>query len=65
MAKVVTRWENSVNKFNALGVNISLIRIGLVLSSNGGVLSKLITPVKYNLASVLGSGKSNAIMDSH
>lgn len=56
LAKVVTEWENSVNKFVVLGVKVSLIRIGLVLSSEGGVLSKLITPVKYNLGSVLGSG---------
>lgn len=56
LAKVVTEWENSVNKFVVLGVKVSLIRIGLVLSSEGGVLSKLITPVKYNLGSVLGTG---------
>ena len=56
LANVVTEWENSASKFDALGVKVSLIRIGLVLSANGGVLTKLITPVKYNLGSVLGSG---------
>ena len=56
LANVVTEWENSASKFDALGVKVSLIRIGLVLSANGGVLAKLITPVKYNLGSVLGSG---------
>lgn len=56
LANVVTEWENSASKFDALGVKVSLIRIGLVLSANGGVLAKLITPVKYNLGSVLGNG---------
>jgi uncharacterized protein (TIGR01777 family) len=56
LAKVVTEWENSANKFKRLGVKVSLIRIGLVLSANGGVLTKLITPVKYNLGNELGSG---------
>ena len=56
LANVVTEWENSASKFDALGVKVSLIRIGLVLSANGGVLAKLITPVKYNLGSVLGTG---------
>ena len=56
LANVVTEWENSANKFATLGVKVSIIRIGLVLSVNGGVLAKLITPVKYNLGSVLGTG---------
>lgn len=56
LANVVNEWEGSANKFATLGVKVSLIRIGLVLSANGGVLTKLITPVKYNLGSVLGSG---------
>lgn len=56
LANIVTEWENSASKFDALGVKVSLIRIGLVLSANGGVLAKLITPVKYNLGSVLGNG---------
>jgi uncharacterized protein (TIGR01777 family) len=56
LAKVVTEWENSANKFKRLGVKVSLIRIGLVLSANGGVLTKLITPVKFNLGNELGSG---------
>ena len=56
LANVVTEWENSASKFDAFGVKVSLIRIGLVLSANGGVLAKLITPVKYNLGSVLGTG---------
>lgn len=57
LAQVVSQWEASANKFKSLDVKVSCIRIGLVMSNKGGVLPKLIGPVKFNLGSTLGTGK--------
>ncbi len=51
LGKVCIEWENSALQFEALGANISIIRTGIVLSNNGGALSKMKTPIISPLAS--------------
>lgn len=50
-------WEDSVDKFDKIGVRTVKIRTGIVLAKNGGALPKMIMPFKYGFGSVLGSGK--------
>lgn len=57
LGDVVVKWEGENAKFETLGVSVSLIRIGLVLSRTSGALPELIKPIKYRVGSVLGSGK--------
>ena len=57
LADTCIKWENSANKANSMGVSTSTIRIGLVLSENGGALKELVKPIKYGLGAALGSGK--------
>ncbi|MGE0562345.1 MAG: TIGR01777 family oxidoreductase [Flavobacteriales bacterium] len=49
-------WEDSVDKFNEIGVRTVKLRTGIVLSKNGGALPKMMVPFKYGFGSALGSG---------
>lgn len=57
LAEVVRKWEQANLRFNRLDINVSLLRIGLVLSNEGGALPHIVKPMKMYLGSVLGSGK--------
>ncbi len=57
LSKVCIAWEDSVNRFADIANFVSKVRIGLVLTPEGGALSKLIPPVKYYVGSPLGSGR--------
>lgn len=57
LADTCVQWETNIKKAQAVGVPTSMIRIGLVLSKNGGALKELANPVKFGLGAALGSGK--------
>jgi len=57
VGEVVVKWEEAVDNFSDLGIDIAKIRIGLVLAKDGGILQKLKEPVNFNVGSPLGSGK--------
>lgn len=57
LGKVCKLWEESYDPFKKLGINTSIIRIGVVLARTGGIYSKLLGPIKRNLGVILGSGK--------
>ena len=50
-------WEDSALQFEKLGIRVVIIRIGLVLAKNGGVLPAIALPVKLFAGAPLGSGK--------
>jgi len=56
LQSIVAEWEASANIFNSLGVTLSKIRIGLVLSNDGGVLKKLKPLAKWGVLSPMGAG---------
>jgi len=49
-------WEAEAKKLEAYAENFSILRIGIVISSLGGALSKFILPLKLGQASYFGSG---------
>jgi len=57
LAHVVKEWEKSVDEFSRLGIKVSKIRTGLVLSSQGGALPQIVQPIKYGLGASFGIGK--------
>jgi uncharacterized protein len=57
IATVVKEWESSALKINTLGIRTVILRFGLVLTRKGGVLGKLMLPVKFGLSASLGSGE--------
>ncbi len=57
MADVVKAWEAEVSKIRSLGIRLAIIRVGIVLSSQGGALPEMARPVKLFAGAALGSGK--------
>ena len=50
-------WEETAQRAEALGVRVVLVRTGLVLSSEGGFLSRLLLPFKLGLGGPIGNGR--------
>ena len=57
LADVIKEWERATNSFNDIIKNVSIIRIGLVLSKKGGVLKQTIQPMSFGFGVYFGSGK--------
>lgn len=58
LSHVVKEWETAVDGFAELNMLVSKVRIGLVLSENGGALPEIIKPIKLGLGAAFGSGKA-------
>ena len=59
IGQFVFKWEQQVNQFEALGMQVSMLRIGIVLSKAGGALPKLTLPILWGVGAPIGSGKQN------
>ena len=57
LSDVVEKWEKESNNFMKYGIRTVLLRIGLVLSKDGGVLKKLYPIFKLFLGVPIGSGR--------
>ena len=51
------QWEESIEPINKLGKRLVKLRIGIVLSKDGGALKEFIKPLKFGVAAILGNGK--------
>ena len=56
LGEVVQKWEAAADALNDLELRVSKIRIGLVLSNDGGILPQMQRPLKFNMGTSLGSG---------
>ena len=50
-------WEESIEPVRQLNIRLVKLRIGIVLSNEGGALPEFKKPVKFGVAGVLGGGK--------
>lgn len=50
-------WENAIEEVNTTGTRSVAVRIGIVLSTSGGALEKMLTPVKWGVSGYFGDGK--------
>ncbi|MCM4168717.1 Epimerase family protein [Arenibacter antarcticus] len=57
LGEVTRLWEEEVDKFEKLNIGVAKVRIGLVMSSEGGALPKMAKPIQYYLGAAIGSGK--------
>jgi hypothetical protein len=57
LADLTLQWEQAVNKFETIGIRVVKLRIGIVLSKDGGYLKSIAAPIKLGLAAALGNGK--------
>ncbi|MBK6383369.1 MAG: TIGR01777 family protein [Chitinophagaceae bacterium] len=51
------QWEESIEPVTQSGKRLVKLRIGIVLSKDGGALKEFIKPLKFGVAAILGSGK--------
>ena len=56
-ARLCAEWEQAALPAEALGVRLCLLRTGLVLHADGGMLKKMRLPFKLGLGSHLGDGR--------
>jgi uncharacterized protein (TIGR01777 family) len=56
-ARLCAEWEQAALPAQALGVRVCLLRTGLVLHADGGMLKKMQLPFKLGLGSRLGDGR--------
>ncbi|NJW53703.1 TIGR01777 family oxidoreductase [Salinimicrobium oceani] len=57
LGEVSKKWEAAADELKRLGLLVSKVRIGIVLSADGGALPQIIRPVKMNFGAPLGSGQ--------
>ena len=50
-------WEQSIEPVESLGKRLVKLRIGIVLSNDGGALPEFKKPLTFGVASILGNGK--------
>jgi len=56
-AQLCGAWEETALRAEALGMRVVLLRTGLVLAVEGGLLKRLLLPFKLGLGGPLGSGR--------
>jgi len=57
LGEVVAAWEEEADKFNNFDFAVAKVRIGLVMSSDGGALPEIAKPIKYYVGAAFGSGE--------
>nr|WP_321222374.1 TIGR01777 family oxidoreductase [uncultured Psychroserpens sp.] len=57
LGKVVEKWEAAVDEFTTANIEVAKIRIGLVLSKNGGALPEIAKPIRFGAGAPFGSGE--------
>ena len=57
LGKIVFDWELKAKSFENINIDISLIRIGLVLSEEGGMLEKLLQINSLRICSIIENGE--------
>ena len=57
LGQLCTQWEAKADQFINLGCKVSKVRTGIVLSSKGGALPKMMFPINWCFGAALGSGK--------
>ena len=50
-------WEGAARPAEALGVRVVYLRIGLVLGTEGGFFTRMLTPFEFGLGGPLGTGR--------
>ncbi len=57
LAGVCKEWEAESRRAEDMGIRTVLLRTGIVLSKDGGALATMLTPFKFGVGGVVGSGK--------
>ncbi|MBA3865902.1 MAG: TIGR01777 family protein [Solirubrobacterales bacterium] len=55
-AEVAREWEKAAHEVEGAGVRLAIVRTGLVLDADGGLLAELLTPFKLGVGGPLAGG---------
>lgn len=56
LSDVIKEWEKATMSFKNIAKNVSIVRIGLVLSKDGGVLKQTMQPMSFGFGVYFGNG---------
>lgn len=56
LGDVVAAWEKEIDKLDAFNFSLAKIRIGLVMSAEGGALPEMAKPIRFGVGAAFGSG---------
>ncbi len=57
LAQLCVAWERAAREASTAGVRVAIIRVGVVLDSEGGALAKMITPFRMFMGGPVGNGR--------
>ena len=57
LGEVCQQWEESIEAVNTLGKRLVILRTGIVLSKKGGAFLEFTKSLKFNVATILGTGR--------
>ncbi|QBA64689.1 TIGR01777 family oxidoreductase [Muriicola soli] len=57
LGEVVSKWEQEIQEFTKFPFSVATLRVGLVLSMDGGALPAIVRPVKAYVGAAFGSGE--------
>ena len=57
LPEVCAAWEEEIRRAETFPARVVFLRIGVVLAKDGGALEKMLTPFKFGVGGVVGSGK--------
>ncbi|HLK34215.1 MAG TPA: TIGR01777 family oxidoreductase [Terriglobales bacterium] len=57
LGMVCREWEAATNAAAEAGIRTVQLRIGIMLSMQGGALKQMVTPFRYGLGGIIGNGK--------
>lgn len=56
LSHLCREWELATWEAVAVGVPVNILRFGVVLSADGGALAQMLTPFRFGLGAMMGSG---------
>ena len=57
LGKTCKLWEESIDLVTQSSIRLVKLRIGIVLSKDGGAMKEFLKPLKFGIAAILGKGK--------
>ena len=57
LAEICRQWEGAARRAEKYGARVVMMRSGIVLSSNGGALERMLLPFRFGVGGRLGNGR--------
>ena len=57
LSELSREWEQEAERAESFGIRAAILRFGIILSSHGGALPRMLTPFKMGVGGHLGDGK--------